>query len=248
MISGILDTVDFATRTNAELARLGVPAHAVTHERQRRTGHVRRISPAWAGTIGMWGGVRSMRSIADELEMPVATVHSWAMYRGLRTRTKRYQRTQAQLAVRALALPGSAKVVAQAMGLLPVETCMYRAAGECLRTELGVTLREILEWPVERLEDAWSSLELVVESIAPTVNVHNPAELEALVAEATRSMSGPSMIERQIALVRRELPTESLVDRGVAPPWAGTVSAEHHAVLEQLVADAERAVEQEVDL
>ena len=64
MVEGLLDIIDFATRTNAELAQLGVPDERITFERLRRTGHPRRVSPAYARSIGCFGGVRSTKEIS----------------------------------------------------------------------------------------------------------------------------------------------------------------------------------------
>ena len=101
-----VEILELATMSNGELARRGMPRDTITFERRRYTGHVRRLSTLWSRTIGWWGGVRSMRSIADELEVPIAQVHSWTQWRRLRTKTGKYERTQAQLAVAALATPG----------------------------------------------------------------------------------------------------------------------------------------------
>jgi|GEM_PF-5452291 hypothetical protein len=206
MVEGILDVVDFATLTNGELARLGVPDERITFERIRRSGHTRSISPAYAKSIGWWGGVRSMRDISDALELPMARVHGWAMFRRLRTRTRTFARTQAQLAVLTLGTPGSAVDVAPKLGLLPIEVCLHRAAAEVMRSELSVTFGQILSWSPDQLEAEWRALELVVgHTPGDAVDYDDPAELEALVHEAKSGWSRDEL-GALVDLVKRELP------------------------------------------
>lgn len=238
MIGSILDACDFATMTNRELVRVGVPRERVTWERLRRTGHPRRVSPTWAPSIGRWGGVASLREIAFALDVPVAQAHSWARFRGLRTRTRKFHRTQALLAVAALATPGASRDVARKLGILPIECALYRAAAEVLRTELGVTLLEVLEWSPKRLEDAWRDLDLVVEHVPPrtTVDHSNSEEIAAIVDEAMRAMNRPTPFENALAVVRRELP-DIRPSTGSLPPDLAADLADLVAVAEQDLAD-----------
>lgn len=201
----MIDAITLVTESNAGLVRLGVPRESATYERMRGTGHIRRLSPTWSKSIGWWS-VRTMREIAVELDVPVARVHSWARYRGLRTRTRRFVRTQAQLAVAALAVPGSARDVATMLGVLPIECVMYRGAAERLRQEMGVGLREVLTWTPLELEEVWSELGLLVEhNPRTTVNYDDPDELEAVVRQAHSGWSKED-IGAIVDLAMRELP------------------------------------------
>lgn len=239
MIGSVLDAVDYATKTNAELVRSGVRGELVTWERMRRTGHVRRISAAWAPSIGRWGGVRSLRDIASALEVPLERAHSWARFRGLRTRTRKFHRTQPQLALAALATTGASRDVARELGILPIECALYRSAAELMRVELRVSLREMLRWAPDELEAEWEALELVVECVPPrtTVDYSDRAEIAAVVDEARRAMRGPSELERTLATLRKELPEgpdeEHRADRR-------TLSRALTADLDAIVAEAEK--------
>lgn len=202
----MIDAITLVTESNAGLVRLGVPRESATYERMRGTGHMRRLSPTWARSLGLWGGVRTMREISVLLDAPVARVHSWARYRRLRTRTRRFTRTQAQIAVAALAAPGPARDVARTLGVLPVEAALYRGAAERLRQEMGVGLREVLTWTPVELDEVWNELGLRVEHVPrTTVNFDDPAELDAIVREAQGGWSR-DQIGEIVALAMRELP------------------------------------------
>lgn len=203
MNARIIDCVDFAVRTNADLVRMGVPEPTVTSERLHRTGHPRRLAPAWASTIGAWGGIKSLREVAEEIDVPVARAHSWMRFRGLRTRTRRYSRTPAQLAVAALATPGAAQHVARQLGLLPIEVVLYRSAAQAMKDELGVGLLEILTWTPEGLERTWTDLGFVVENRPEPFSMHNPDQLDAVVREARWSVDE---LDELVRLAERELP------------------------------------------
>jgi hypothetical protein len=205
MTSMTPDLYDYITRTNADLVRAGVDPLKINAERLRRTGHSRRISPRWAPSIGMWGGVQSLRDIATSCDASTAQAHAWAQYRQLTTRTRARKRTQALLAVHALATPGPARVVGPALGILPVEVCLYRAAAEALRVESGAALREMLTWDPVYLERTWASLGLAVEYAAPP-----PLVLREQFAQAFTPYGGvrvhTSTIARALAIAERELP------------------------------------------
>ena len=203
MNTRIIDCIDFAVRTNAELARMGVPEPTITSERRRRTGHPRRLAPAWASTIGHWGGIRSLREVAEEIDVPVACAHSWMRFRGLRTRTRGYVRTQAQLAIAALATPGPASEVGPRLGILPVECCLYRSAAQAMRDELGVGLLEMLRWSPDALERAWTDLDFVVENQPELFSLDNPDHLDEVVREARWSADE---LDELVWLAERELP------------------------------------------
>ncbi len=253
MIGNMLDACDYVTRTNAELVRLGVPAETATYERLRRTGHMRRLSPTWGASIGSWS-VKTLRQIAEHVGVPVARAHTWAQFRRLKTRTRRYRRTQAELAVLALATAGPAKDVAPILGLLPVEVVLYRAAGECLRVETGTPLLDILQWSPARLEAAWRDLNLVVEHVPPrtTVDYSNPEEIAAIADEAARRMSEPSDLEKTFALIRKELPGVDLPDTSLhevedhdEQHLVGTLRPEVARDLDQIIAEAEQRLEED---
>jgi hypothetical protein len=208
--------LDYATRKNAELIQLGVEPSNLSGERMRRTGHPRRISPRWAPSIGMWGGVQSMRDIAAACGATFAQTHAWAQYRHLRTRTRARQRSQALLAIHALATPGPARTVASLLGILPVEVCLYRAAAELLRVEAQVTLREVLGWDAVRLERTWDSLGLCVEHERPSPP--SPREqIARAFARRTDTVVLPTHIARALAIAERELPGLLAEEPNVTP-------------------------------
>lgn len=203
MNTRIIDAVDFAVRTNADLARMGVSKTTITSERLRRAGHPRRLAPAWASTIGAWGGIKSLREVAEEIDVPVSRAHSWMRFRGLRTRTRTYVRTPAQLAVAALATPGPACEVGPRLGILPVECCLYRSAAQAMRDELDVGLLKILQWSPDALERAWTDLDFVIENKPEPFIVHNSDHLDDVVREARWSADE---LDELVRLAERELP------------------------------------------
>ena len=92
------------------------------------------------------------------------------------------------------------------LGILPVECVLYRGAGEHLRQEMGVSLREVLSWAPVELEEVWQDLGLVIEHAAPAgVNFDDPAELDDVVNKARSGWSSDD-IERIVGLVMKELP------------------------------------------
>lgn len=201
-----LSAVDYITETNATLIARGVPAALVTYERERRTGHVRRLSPRWSRSIGMWGGTKTKREISDALEIPVSVVHSISMFWKLKARTRRHSRTQAQLAILSLGTPGPAREVGPKLGILPIEVVLYRAACETIRTEMGVTLKDALGWTPDELEEVWHHLGLAVEHNPRTeVNYDDPAELDAVVRQAHSGWTKEEL-GAIVDLVRKELP------------------------------------------
>lgn len=203
-----LNACDFVAMTNAQLVKLGVPPELATYERTRRSGHVRRIAPRWARTIGWWGGVRSLREIAEHTEASVEQAHAWAMYWGLRTRTKHRVRTQAQLSVQALATPGPAAHVARAMGVLPVECVLYRAAAEIMRVELATPLSTLLTWSPEALEDAWHWLDLAIEHQTESPFDFSSPERPRDAAHTATMGTCRFDIDAVLRLVERELPDD----------------------------------------
>ncbi|MGE3632202.1 MAG: hypothetical protein AB7P00_20040 [Sandaracinaceae bacterium] len=182
-----LGALHFATMTNAELVERGVPTDVVTAERERRTGHVRRIQPRWARTIGLWGGVADLQTIAERVDVEVAAAREDARYRGLRWRTKHRAFTAAQLAVLSLASTGTSREAAARLGVLPVEACMYRAAATELLVHSQASLPVVLRWSPRDLERAWQELDLrVAAPEREQRSIHEPGYLERIVAEAER--------------------------------------------------------------
>jgi hypothetical protein len=183
----MLGALHFAVMTNTELVERGVPEAIVTAERERMTGHVRRIQPRWARTIGMWGGVEDIAAIAEHVDVEIAAAKEYARQRGLRWRTKRRAFTPAQLAVIALATPGTAREVSAQLGVLPVETCMYRSAVTELLVQHETTLSTLLGWSPGELERAWRNLDLRIAAPEPERRwQHEPGYLARVVAEAER--------------------------------------------------------------
>ena len=227
---------DLISMTNAQLVARGVSAHLITADREASTGHVRRLSPTWVASIGLWS-VRTAHEIAEELDVTPRLLHSWAMFRHLRTRTRKFGRTQAQLAVLALGTPGSAREVGPRLGILPVEVCLYRSAADILRGELGVTFEEILGWNPEELEQEWSGLGLRVEFRPRTMNLSDPAEVDALVQEAEQTTT--SEIDDRLAVFRRELPGIDLAEESVPASARSTLSATIREQLADIIDEAE---------
>lgn len=183
----ILGALHLATMTNAELVEHGIPEDVVTTERERHTGHVRRIQPRWARTIGMWGGIADIQTIAEHVDVDVAAAREYARGRRLKSRTKRRAYTPAQLAVVAFATSGTSRDAATRLGLLPVEACMYRAAATELLVHHETTLAAVLDWSPNELERAWQNLDLRVAAPEPEQrSIQEPGYLERIVAEAER--------------------------------------------------------------
>lgn len=193
--------------TNRELAARGMPASTITAERERMTGHPRRIAPPYWRTLGWWGGVRGTTEIAVDLEIAPMALRWWAKSRRLRTRTKRLQRTQAQLAVLCAATPGPAREVGPKLGVLAAEACMYRAACELLKEELGVNLPAILAWSPEELEANWEACELIVEVDDPSrVRLYDDEALTSLVDEARSTLRGHFDLEEIVRVASTYFP------------------------------------------
>jgi hypothetical protein len=183
----IIGALHLAVMTNAELAEHGMPSEIITYERERMTGHLRRIQERWAKTIGMWGGVAGIQEIADRAEVERNPAVEYAKLRGLKWRTKRRVFTPAQLGVLAMATPGSARDAAKVLGILPIEATMYRAATTEVMTHYVTPLSVLLTWRVADLEAAWRRLDLRVE--APEIDrqmVFDEANIARVVAEAER--------------------------------------------------------------
>lgn len=185
----MLGALDFAVRTNAELVSCGVPAGIVTSERERLTGHVRRIQPRWARSIGYWGGITGLLEIAERVDVGLDTAKNYAKYRGLKWRTPRRSYTPAQLGVLALATPGSSVEAARKLGIMPVEAAMYRAAITEVLVENTTSLEALLSWTPSRLHRAWQELELSIEAPEVETDLFSPESLRAVVAEAERLLS-----------------------------------------------------------
>jgi len=183
----ILGALHFAVMRNDELVEHGVPAHVVTSERERLTGHVRRVQPRWALAIGYWGGVATLREIAEHVGVDIAAAREYAKFRGLRWRTKRRVYTPAQLAVLALVTPGSARDAAPKLGVLPIEVCMCRAAITEVLVHHTTTLSALLHWSPNELERAWRDLGVRIEAPEPERrSITEPGYLERIVANAER--------------------------------------------------------------
>jgi hypothetical protein len=257
MMAMPLTISDYVRLPNAALVRRGVPAHRASFERERRSGHLRAISELWVRSIGLWGGTHSLAQICDLVGTDRSTAHGWAKYRGLRTKTRSFSRTPAQLGVLALATPGPAREVGPKLGVLAVEVCVYRAAAQAMRDELGITFAAILAWTPEQLEHEWEHLGLsrIFDDMAADrpVNFDDADELAAIVDEAARKLDEPSEWAKVIARVRRELPSVDPPD-DVAPEVpshdaghrvVGTLAPELARDLASIVAEAERQIADE---
>ncbi len=234
----MIRTVDLVACTNAALVRRGLSRESVTFERMRSTGHPRRISPQWIRSIGMWGGVASVKDIAEALELPMARVRSWMKFRRLRAKTRHYERTPAQLAVMALATTGAAREVAPRLGVLPVEVTLYRAAAQRLRDVYDVTLGAILAWPPDKLERAWEDQGPEVAYREPPFSPRDPADITDVVDEVERRLREPSEADRALLTLHRELP-------GFDTREEGTLCRELLADLDDIVAEAQRHIDVE---
>lgn len=183
----MLGALHFAVMTNTELIDRGVPADVVTSERERLTGHVRRVQPRWAKSIGTWGGVADIQTIAAHVGVDASAARAYAKARGLRWQTKKRSFTSAQLGILALATPGSSREAAERLGVLPVEAAMYRSAITEVLVQHEMTLSELLAWSPSDLERAWRNLELRVSAPEPEHrSLHEPGYLARMVADAER--------------------------------------------------------------
>ena len=153
-----LDIRAYATMNNDELVAAGVHARDATALRESHCGHRVRIGPRWAPTIGHWGGISNLAEIAALVEATPEYVKTYARMRGLRYRTRKLERTPAQLAALALAtLPGSARDGARLLGLYPAEIALYRVEMSNLLTEAGVPFHVALGWSPAELEKRWKN-------------------------------------------------------------------------------------------
>lgn len=151
-----LDIRAYATMKNDELVDAGIPARDATALREAYSGHRVRIGPRWAATIGHWGGVSTLAEIAELVEATPDYVKTYSRMRGLRYRTRKLQRTAAQLAALSLAtLPGSAREGARMLGLYPAEVAMYRVAMSDLLTHAETPFHVALSWSPAELETRW---------------------------------------------------------------------------------------------
>lgn len=184
----MIGMLDLAVRSNTELAQRGLSAGVVTAERERMTGHTRRIQPQWAKTVGWWGGVKTLVDIAEHVGVEITTAREYAKYRGLRWRTRRRVYTHAQLAVLALATPGTAREVAARLGILPVEACALRSAATEILVENETSLAEVMRWRIDDLEREWRRLGFRIEAPLPDPpgSVTDPEYLKNIVAAAER--------------------------------------------------------------
>lgn len=156
---------DYATLKNDDLIARGVPAHEATEARERFTGQRLRVGPAWARTIGAWGGVMTLSELAELVDKDKSAVKSYAAARGLTYRTRTRERTSAELAVLAFStLPAPAREVARTLGVLPVEVCLYREAMAKLLAHHKASFTSVLRWQAGLLEHEWQTLRL---SISP---------------------------------------------------------------------------------
>jgi hypothetical protein len=182
-----LGALHYAVMTNEDLVAQGVPAEVATAERERHTGHIRRVQPRWARAIGWWGGVATLIEIAEHVDVEIETAKAYAKFRGLRWRTKRRSFTHAQLSVLALATPGTAVEAGLKLGLLPVEVCVRRSAATEVIVQSETTLAALLAWPPDVLEQAWRRLDLRIEAPrSERLDLRAPGYLERIVAEAER--------------------------------------------------------------
>lgn len=189
----LLTAMHYAVLTNRELVGHGVPAEQVTFERERHTGHTRRVQPRWARAIGMWGGIATLLEIAERVDVDVETAHAYAKFRKLRWRTKKRIFTPSQLGALCLATIGTAREVATKLGLLPVEVCVYRAAMSVVLIEHQVALEDVLRWHPHKLNQVWGRLSLRVEAPDERKISMNEASLESMV----------KAVEQRLALERR---------------------------------------------
>jgi len=177
----------YATMTNAELVTRGVPAASITSQRERMTGHVRRVQDRFARSVGWWGGVATLVEIAEHVDVDPAAAREYAKFRGLKWRTRRRSYTPAQLAVRALATRGAARDVGPQIGLLPIEVVVYRAAITDVLVQNEIDLATLLAWPVPDLEREWARLDLRVQApLRESVDLRAPGYLDRVVEEAER--------------------------------------------------------------
>ena len=74
---------DWIVSTTPELVAAGIPREEVAHLRFEKTGLRRPMTRQWAQTIGLWGGQKTCKEMADFTGLPATTVRPYAAYRGL---------------------------------------------------------------------------------------------------------------------------------------------------------------------
>jgi hypothetical protein len=206
----VADLRDLVTMRNDELARRGFVAAELTALRERYSGHTRRITEAWARTVGLWGRVGSLREIADAAERDPAAVKSYARARGkLRWRTRAMGRTQAELSALAFASwPTPARDAAPAHGAMPVEFVLGRLAMTELLVQEGLRFADVLDWEPAELERAWTRHGLRL-SLARPARLQDSAYLAELVRAAQREAdTRRELVRRAVQLAERDLRRE----------------------------------------
>jgi hypothetical protein len=74
---------DWVVGTTPELVAAGIPQDEVAQIRLERAGIHKPMTKQWAQTIGLWGGQKTCKEIAQVTGLKESTVRSYAQYRGL---------------------------------------------------------------------------------------------------------------------------------------------------------------------
>lgn len=161
---------ELLTSNDTELRRQGVEDPSWV--RQATTGHRRAMTPGWVRAVGSWGGVATLRQIAEVTEREFLEVRDYARAMGLRARTRNLARTPAQLAVLAYASTESATIAARTLGCLPVEVALGRCAVQTLLDLHGLRFGELIACEPADVEAWWAEAELDLRLRPPPATMH----------------------------------------------------------------------------
>jgi len=181
---------ELLTRRDSELRARGVVAPS--WRRQATTGHRRVMTPEWARAIGGWGGVLTLRQIAEATNRELFEVRDYAHGMRLRPRSRRLARTSAQLAVLAYASSEPAIATASALGCLPVEVALGRCAVQVLLDLHALRFSDLLALEAPEVERLWSDagLELRLRPAAPAES--RADQIRRIVAAVESELGGTS--------------------------------------------------------
>jgi hypothetical protein len=140
----------------------------VRRQRLAITGQSRTLDERWHAAFGSWGGVRPLDEIAFRVGLEKSVVRDHAKGMNLRTATRRHRRTHAELAV--LLYADHTAPVAESCarhGVLRAERALLVGHLQALLDTHGVEFTELLRWPIDVLERAWSDAGMSVEPPVP---------------------------------------------------------------------------------
>jgi hypothetical protein len=143
------------------LVALGIHPRDVVPLRFEATGHQRPVPVEWAEACFSWGGVETSGEIALKTGHTKAQVQQHAHDAGLRFATQKRRRTHAELALMLWCDRGrSPRESCKRFGVPAGARRVLCAAMQELVDKTNGDVKEVLEWPVTRLEFEFAALRL----------------------------------------------------------------------------------------